>query len=187
MGGGYSHFFFIRRLGPSIYRTPPPQKKKKKKKKQQQTNKQKNRNFKNPPKIFEIIAPPPPKKKNTPFCTLTLKKTQKCIETTPKYSLILWWSPKNIHKIFIPKKYSFFWKPEKKWTSTFWTKKNYPRLRMYENIRVLPPPPPPHLSRATVCKNMTPNIIIYSIFDEVSDAIKKKSCGKITTVSGPTG
>ena len=54
---------------------------------------------------------------------------------------------------------------------------------MYENNRVLPSHPPP----ATVCKKMKPNIIIYSIFDEVSDAIKKKSCGKITTVSGPTG
>ena len=32
--GGYSHFFFIRRLGPSIYRShpPPPQKKKHNKK-----------------------------------------------------------------------------------------------------------------------------------------------------------
>ena len=49
---------------------------------------------------------------------------------------------------------------------------------MYENIRVPP--------RATVCKIMTPNIIISSIFDEVSHAIKKKSFGKITTVTGPT-
>ena len=33
---------------------------------------------------------------------------------TPKYSPILWWPPKNIHKIFVPpKKYSFFWNPPK--------------------------------------------------------------------------
>ena len=37
-----------------------------------------------------------------------------------------------------------------------------------------PPPPPPE----TVCKNMTPNIIISSIFDEVSHAIKKKNAVK---------
>ena len=84
-GWGYSHFFFIRRHGPSIYHTPPPPPKKKKTKK-------KPRNFENPPppkKKFEIIATP----QIPPFCTLTLKKTQKCIEITLKYSLILWWSP----------------------------------------------------------------------------------------------
>ena len=56
---------------------------------------------------------------------------------------------------------------------------------MYENIRVPPPPPPP--TPGDSLQNMTPNIIISSIFDEVSHAIKKKSCGKITTVTGPTG
>ena len=37
-----------------------------------------------------------------------------------------------------------------------------------------PPPPPPE----TVCKNMTPNIIISSIFDEVSNASKRKAAVK---------
>ena len=45
-GVGYSHFFFIRRLGPSIYRSPPPPKKKK--------NNKKNRNFKNPQKYLKF-------------------------------------------------------------------------------------------------------------------------------------
>ena len=36
------------------------------------------------------------------------------MEMNPKYSPILWWPQKNIHKIFIPhKKYFFFWKPNK--------------------------------------------------------------------------
>ena len=39
----------------------------------------------------------------------------------------------------------------------------------------------------TVCQIMTPNVIISSTFDEVSHAVKKKSCGKIKTVTGPTG
>ena len=52
--GGYSTFFRIRRLGPSIYRSP-----------------QKNiRNFKPPKKIFEILATP----KNIPILYLDLKK-----------------------------------------------------------------------------------------------------------------
>ena len=85
--------------------------------------------------------------------------------------------PQNLHtqKIFI------FLKPEKNPEIQNFEpqKKNYPRLRMYENIRVPP--------RETVFKIMTPNIIISSIFDKVSHAIKKKSCGKITTVTGSTG
>ena len=53
-GGGYSNFFRIRRLGPSIYRSP-----------------QKNiRNFKHPKKIFEIFAT----QKNIPILYLDLKK-----------------------------------------------------------------------------------------------------------------
>ena len=38
--GGYSHFFFIRRLGPSIYHSPPKN----------------SRNFKLSKKLFEILA-----------------------------------------------------------------------------------------------------------------------------------
>ena len=52
--GGYSNFFRIRRLGPSIYRSP-----------------QKNiKNFKHPKKIFEILAT----QKNIPILYLDLKK-----------------------------------------------------------------------------------------------------------------
>ena len=40
-GGGYSHFFFILRLGPSIYRSP-----------------QKYQEFQAPQKIFEILTTP---------------------------------------------------------------------------------------------------------------------------------
>ena len=62
---GYSNFFRIRRLGPSIYRSS-----------------QKNiRNFKHPKKIFEILAT----QKNIPILYLDLKKkTLNCIEMTLK-------------------------------------------------------------------------------------------------------
>ena len=49
-GGGYSHCFFIRRLGPSIYRSPPPKKKKNKKKKK----KKKKQKFQEPPKYLKF-------------------------------------------------------------------------------------------------------------------------------------
>ena len=53
-GGGTLNFFYIRRLGPSIYSSPP-----------------KNiRNFKHPKKIFEILATP----KNFPILYKDLKK-----------------------------------------------------------------------------------------------------------------
>ena len=60
-GGGYSHFFFIRRLGPSIYRSPPPPPKKKKKKKK------KYQEFQAPQKYLKFWQP----KKIPRFCTLT--------------------------------------------------------------------------------------------------------------------
>ena len=63
-GGGYSHFFFIRRLGPSIYRSPPPPKKKE---------------FQEPKNIFEILATP----QNTPILYLGLKKDQKMHRNDP--------------------------------------------------------------------------------------------------------
>ena len=51
--------------------------------------------------------------------------------------------PKNIHKIFIPPKNIHLSENAKKiWKLKFWIQKNGPSLRMYENIRV--PPPPPH-------------------------------------------
>ena len=49
-------FFFIRKLGPSIYRSPPPPQRKTKQ------NKNEKQEFQEPPKIFEILATP----KNTP-------------------------------------------------------------------------------------------------------------------------
>ena len=60
----------------------------------------------------------------------------------PQTSPILWWPQKNIHKIFItPKKYSFFWKPQKILKFRILNPKNGPSLRKCENIRVPPPPP----------------------------------------------
>ena len=73
-------------------------------------------------------------------------------------------TPKNIHKILIPKNIHFSENPKKYWNSKFWTPKNDPSL--YENIRVTP---------LGVCQIMTPYIIIPSTFDEVSHAIKKKA------------
>ena len=52
---------------------------------------------------------------------------------------------------------------------------------MYENIKV-PTPGDSLQNYDTIII-----FIISSIFDEVSHAIKQKSCGKITTVTGPTG
>ena len=78
--GGYSHFFFIRRLGPSIYCLPP-------------------KNIGNVKKIFVIFATP----KNILILYIYLKKkTQKYIEKTPK-TVVQFCddSKKNIHKIFI--------------------------------------------------------------------------------------
>ena len=82
--GGYSIFFCIRRLGPSIYRSPP--------KYQEFQAPQKNIwNFSNPKKYPNSVPWP---LKNT------LKPAQFC-DDPQKY-------PQNHHT---PKKYSFFWKP----------------------------------------------------------------------------
>ena len=68
-GGGYSYFSRIRRLGPSIYRSPS-----------------KNIwNFKYPKKIFEILATP----KNIPILYLDLKKDPKLHRNDPQTSTIL--------------------------------------------------------------------------------------------------
>ena len=68
-GGGYSIFFRIRRLGPSIRRSP-----------------QKNiRNFKHPKKIFEILAT----QKFFPILYLDLKKDPKLHRNDPQTSPIL--------------------------------------------------------------------------------------------------
>ena len=142
-GGGYSHFFFIRRLGPSIYHSP-----------------QKNiRNFKHAKKIFEILAT----QKNPPFCNLTLRKDPKMHRNDPKYSPILWWPPKKYpQNLYTPKKFIFLKTPKKYWNSKILTPKNDPSLRMNEISEypppLLAPPPPPHthtfytiLSKCTTC------------------------------------
>ena len=123
-GGGYSIFFRIRRLGPSIYRSPP-----------------KNiRKFKHPQKMYEILATP----KKSQFCTLTFKKKDPKLHRNDLKLAQFCDDPQKIHKIFIPpKNIHFSENPIKYWNSEFWTQKNGPSLRMCENIRVPPPPPPP--------------------------------------------
>ena len=76
--GGYSHVCFLRRLGPSINRSPPKN----------------NRNFKHSKKNTWNYAPWPQ------------EKTLKFIEVTLKYSPVLWWPPKistqfSYKKIFV--------------------------------------------------------------------------------------
>ena len=75
-GRGYSHFFFICRLGSSICRSPPPPPPPTKKKKK----KKKNQEFLAPQKIFEILAT----QKISPILYLDLKKkTQKMHRNDP--------------------------------------------------------------------------------------------------------
>ena len=81
-------------------------------------------------------------------------------------------TPKSIHKILIPK-YIHFLK----------TPKNI-EIQNFEPQKMTRACKPPG---ATVCQIITPNIIISSTFDEVSHAIKKKSCGTIKIVTEPTG
>ena len=54
-------------------------------------------------------------------------------------SQIMGWPQKNIHKIFIPKKYYFFWKPQKILKFKNLNPKNDPGLHMQE-ISEYPPP-----------------------------------------------
>ena len=129
-GGEYSHFFFIRRLGAQHLPFTPLQKKQQQEKTTKKKTKKKAGISRTPKIIWNFSNP-----QNTPILYLDLKIDPKCIEMTPKYSLILWWPPKNIHKIYIPKKYPFVW------TSKFWTPKKI--TRMFVNIIVPPPPPPP--------------------------------------------
>ena len=72
------------------------------------------------------------------------KKTLKCIEMTPKYSPILWW-PKKIStkSSYPPKIFIFLRTPKDIEIQNFEPQENDTTLRMYENIRVLPPPHPP--------------------------------------------
>ena len=93
-GGGYSNFFRIRSLGPSIYRSPP-----------------KNiRNFKHPKKLFEILAT----QKYIPILYLDLKKkTLNCIEMILKLAQFCDDPPKISTKSSYPQKISFFLKTPK--------------------------------------------------------------------------
>ena len=58
---------------------------------------------------------------------------------TPKYRPILWWPPKNIHKIFIPPKKIFFWNPQKILKFKIWTQKNNPSQ---SSVKISEYPPP---------------------------------------------
>ena len=86
--GGYSNFFGIRRLGPSIYRSP-----------QKYIS-----NFKHPQKIFEILAT----QKYIPILYFDLKKTLNCIEMTLKLAEFCDDPKKCPQNLNSPKKYSFF-------------------------------------------------------------------------------
>ena len=129
-------FFFIRRLGPSIYCLPPKY----------------IGNISQTPKNICNFGLP---KIISPSCTLTLRKplkSLKCIEMTSKTSPILLW---YIHKIFIPPKIMIFLKPPQKYlNSRFWTPKNGPRLRIYMKISA-PPPPHTHILGASGCEKRT--------------------------------
>ena len=111
-----------------------------------------------PKKYLKFYQP----KKISKFCTLTLEKDPKLHRNDPQTSPILWWSQKNIHKIFIPPKNIHFSENQKKyWNSEFWTPKNRPSLRMCENIRV--PPPPPGVAAVCLAKKVwtrtRPNLV----------------------------
>ena len=129
-GGLYSHFFFIHRLGPSIYRS--------RKKISVISSTPKNIwNFTNP-KIYP------------PFCTMTLRKEHKMHRNDPKYSPILWWPPpppqkkKYPQNLHTPKNIHFFWKTPKILKFKILNPKKWPEL-MYEwkYQESTPPPPPP--------------------------------------------
>ena len=87
-GRGYSHFFFIRRLGPSIYPSP----------------KKNIRNFKQPKKNIWNFSNP---KKYPHSVQWPQEKTLKCIEITPKYRPISWTPKKYPQNLHTKKKYIF--------------------------------------------------------------------------------
>ena len=77
--GGYSHFFFILRLGPSIYRSPPPPPKKKRKKKKKKKKKKKTGISEKPQKYLKFKQPP----QNTPILYLDINKDPKMHRIDP--------------------------------------------------------------------------------------------------------
>ena len=130
-------FFFIRKLGPSIYCLPP---------------KYSGNISQTPKNICNFWLP----KIISPSCTLTLRKplkSLKCIEMTSKTSPILLW---YIHKIFIPPKIMIFLKPPKNIKiQDFEPPKNGPSLRIYMKISAPPPLPPTHILGAPGCEKRT--------------------------------
>ena len=122
--GWYSIFFRIRRLGPSIYRSP-----------------QKNiRNFKYPKKIFEILAT----QKNIPILYLDFKKkTLNCIEMTLKLAQSCE-DPKKIStKSSYPQKIFIFLKIQKNIEIQNFKPQKMGRAYVCVKISEYPPPPPP--------------------------------------------
>ena len=119
-GGGYSHFFFIRRIGPSIYRLPP----------------KKIGNIKHPKKIFYFFAT----QKYSLSVHLPLEKTLKYIEKTPKTSPILSWPLKNILKSSYPQNIHFL-KPPKNNVIEKFKQKKCPEPTHESNDQSTPPPP----------------------------------------------
>ena len=133
-------FFFIRRLGPSIYCLPPKY----------------IGNISQTPKNICNFGLP---KIISPSFTLTLRKplkSLKCIEMTSKTSPILLW---YIHKIFIPPKIMIFLKPPKILKFKIlnpqkWSQPTY----IYENLSPPSPPPPhthTHILGASGCEKRT--------------------------------
>ena len=131
-GGGYSHCFFIRRLKPTIYHSPPPPKKKQQKHQEFQAPKKKYLKFNKPPK-YPL------------FRTLTLRKDPKMHRNDPYVQFCD--DPKKVSsKSSTPlpptqKKNHFLKTPKNIEIQNFEPPKNDPSLRLYEHVRVPPPPP----------------------------------------------
>ena len=65
--------------------------------------------------------------------------------------------PQNLHT---PKNINFSDNPKKYWNSKFWTQKNDPSLRMYENITEYSPPPAP-----TPPPRISGNVFVCFVFN----------------------
>ena len=130
-------FFFIHRLGPSIYCLPPKY----------------IGNISQTPKNICNFGLP---KIISPSCTLTLRKplkSLKCIEMTSKTSPILLW---YIHKIFIPPKIMIFLKPPKNIEiQDFEPLKMVPAYVYISKSQPLPPPTHTHILGASGCEKRT--------------------------------
>ena len=122
-GGGVLSFFFIRRLGPSIY-----------------PSSQKMSGISSTPKNIWNLAT----QNISPILYLDLKKRPKNALKWPLNIVQVCDDPQKIStKSSYPQKYLFFLKPKKILKFKILNPQNYPSLRMYKNIRILPLPPPP--------------------------------------------